>query len=129
MLPPLAPSSSAGQQEAQAHPRPTVDDEETIHRRIHLGLHFTEGGQFRLAQRCFTEALTLAQQHQLPRWEAQASHAQGMLLDRLGKPTEAVAHFERAAALFEQLAPSAWRSTCDSGLPTCSTRRASQQRH
>ena len=78
------------------------EHEHQVHRLIHEGIDATEGGQLEQAQAAFDQALTLAQTHALPVWEAQALFGQGGVLDRLGRPTDAVPFFERSLALFAE---------------------------
>jgi tetratricopeptide (TPR) repeat protein len=75
-------------------------EENEIHRLIHRGMDYAEANQLEQAEAAYAQALTLAETHHLPRWQAQALFGKGAVLDHRGKYTEAIPFFEQALALF-----------------------------
>ena len=74
--------------------------EEQIHTLIHQGMAAMESERLVQADAAYGQALTLAQQQQLPQWEAQALFGKAAVLDHAGKYTEAIPLFEQAQAMF-----------------------------
>lgn len=78
-------------------------EEQKIHQLIHQGMASAEAGQYDQADVIYAQALTLAEAHDLPQWQAQAIFGQGAVLDHRGEYMQAIPFFEKALSLFKAL--------------------------
>lgn len=92
-------------QSALDHIRREEEFQELVHQLSHRGMDYAAKGRIDEVEQVFAEALALARERNLPRWEAQILFNTGVIFDRSAKPVVAIGYFERALSFFAEHGP------------------------